>query len=245
MPKFGNYLSGKKTVVDNWANLKTSISTQVDAPYYNYDFRRNGIKGIWGLDATSEFPGDNRPTNVELIASNFVTNGTTLTVPAHQEGDTLLFMNGSQTLTPPVLTSGFTDIGSAVSDTITDRALRLQYRISDGTIASLTTTYYGIVIVLRNAQTLLQSAFYQSNSSSNTTIPLPTLPNPTNKSGNSAIIVGTYVGGTITAVNPTSFAVINSSFGIRLNNTGDYPASPTISGSGNLSRASWAVEFIS
>lgn len=88
-----------------------------------------------------------------VVASAYDNGAGTVTVPAHEAGDWIVFVNGvSGSITAPALTSGFTSITTFINnDTVAnDRAARAQYKVSDGTITSLSCSTYGGVVILRN-----------------------------------------------------------------------------------------------
>jgi len=82
-------------------------------------------------------------------------------VPAHQAGDWIIFVNASSaTTTPPALTTGFTNIITFTNNSTNnaqDRAVRVQYKISDGSATTLSCSNYGGVAILRNVTALLSS----------------------------------------------------------------------------------------
>jgi hypothetical protein len=100
--------------------------------------------------------GKTLPSFITSSGVYFVGNSGTITVPAHQAGDLIVFVNSiTGSTTAPSLTSGFTNIttfnniGSGWS-----RAARAQYIFSDGTITSLSCATNGSIAIFRNATTV-------------------------------------------------------------------------------------------
>lgn len=96
-----------------------------------------------------------------VVASASDNGAGTVTVPAHQAGDWIVFVNGvSGSITAPALTSGFTSITTFNNnDTVAnDRAARAQYKVSDGTITSLSCSTYGGVVILRNVTGIISGS---------------------------------------------------------------------------------------
>lgn len=142
---------------------------------------------------------------VSIVASNFRTGAGSMSVPSHQDGDMIVFMNSSNNSTAPSLTTDFTNITTRTANfSSTVRSFRLQYLISDGTLASLSVNVNGIVFILRNATTIIQFATVGGNQSASTNIPVPTLSNALSTNGRGLLLAGTYTGGTTTGTGSSS-----------------------------------------
>lgn len=140
--------SGGDTAVYSWAAVSITL-------------RPAGVKTVF-------------PT---VVGSNYSNLAGTVTVPAHQAGDWVVFVNGTTGTTfPPALTSGFTNITTFTNNNTTaaeDKAARAQYIISDGTLSTLSCSTYGGVVILRNVTSLVSSkAGNASASTASTTMPV-------------------------------------------------------------------------
>jgi hypothetical protein len=121
----------------------------------------NNNKAIWNINEHSIITVDNKLTPpITLIESvlgaGSATNVQTITFPAHQNGDWLFAVIGSQSQTPPTPPSGWSSAVSVGSADNT-RSATLMYRISDGTISTVdfpmvggSTLLYSSGMVLRN-----------------------------------------------------------------------------------------------
>jgi hypothetical protein len=178
---------------------------------------------------------------VRVIATNAVEN-LALPVPAHNAGDWLVVVRGNQAATPPALLSGYTDLGTFVADTsLADRAARVQYIVSDGTITSVSSSFYNFVAVIRGASSVGQSAF--SNTTvvgTSTTRTLPALTGLTTGVGN--LILGGSYPGTVASGSNYDFL---PNFGMQI--TGPTPSDisdATVTFSSNIFNSAFAIEFL-
>lgn len=131
--------------------------------------------------------------------STVASAGGTLTSVSAEVGDWFFVLNGinggSVNSAPPALISGYTNI--VASNGSSTRPVRLQYRVatSSGT-ETVTTNDYGLIVVVRNANTVGQAAVIDSNDSSST-VPLPNLAGLSVT--NSLILGGPYFPGSLTS----------------------------------------------
>jgi hypothetical protein len=133
-----------------------SISSYPGATFNPAAFTFSGTDSnefSWAAITTALNPKNTTYTKPFVVNTNAVTNSTTLSVPAHQDGDWLVIVNGAQSQTPPSLLSGYTNIASFFSSG-NNRSGRAQYIISDGSISSVTVAYYGLVAIVRNVSGL-------------------------------------------------------------------------------------------
>lgn len=123
-------------------------------------------------------------------------NTSTVTVPAHNAGDWLVFVSGNTTSTPPTTVSGFTSLGTFVNTGAgLLRAGRLQYIVSDGTITTINGGGgYANVAVLRNVTGVGATSFINTTvTTGSTTVSVsltPTIPG-------SICLLGSYNGGSL------------------------------------------------
>lgn len=130
---------------------------------------------------------------VTLIDSAATNSASPLSVPAHANGDILLFVNGASGAGAPATTSGFT---SLLTEDRTGsgnrRSCNVQWRVSDGTISSLTYTNYGTVFVLRGGLSVRATSRGSTAAWSNS-VALPSLTG-CGTAGLSMLLCGTYAG---------------------------------------------------
>lgn len=74
-----------------------------------------------------------------------------ITIPAHNAGDMLLFMDRGSTATPPSLTAGYTNVCTA-ANTTSNVSHRVQFKIADGSDTTQATAAGGRIWVIRGAR---------------------------------------------------------------------------------------------
>ena len=79
---------------------------------------------------------------LSVLGSTLSTGGvTTVTIPAHADGDLIIAFGSNRTATPPPTPSGWTSIATGVANpfgTGSDRSTRMVYKFSDGSAQTLT-----------------------------------------------------------------------------------------------------------
>jgi hypothetical protein len=113
----------------------------------------------------------------------------------------LVILNGSQSSTPPALLSGYTNVLTEVN-TSGNRAVRVQYKISDGSESSAAVSFYGGAYVLRNASSIVQSSSRVGTTSNNMVIPQLT---NCSTSGTNLILAGSFIATLGTLTPPSGF----------------------------------------
>lgn len=151
-------------------------------------------------------------TNPSFIASNGVLNtggSGSVSIPSHNSGDWIIFVNATQNASIPSLASGFTNICTFTNTaTGSNRSARVQYIVSDGTITSLSCSYYGNVAILRNVNGIGTINTFNSTAATGAlSIPVGLFPNVPG----SLCLIGSYDGVNLT--NKSANLTLATSFG--------------------------------
>jgi len=126
---------------------------------------------------------------LSVLGSTLSTGGvTTVTIPAHADGDLIIAFGSNRTATPPPTPSGWTSIATGVANpfgTGSDRSTRMVYKFSDGSAQTLTfdsgsgtasTDSYSGCLIFRNAVGVDGGAGINDNTTGATlTVPALTL----------------------------------------------------------------------
>jgi hypothetical protein len=126
---------------------------------------------------------------LSVLGSILSTAGvTTVTIPAHADGDLIIAFGSNRTATPPPTPSGWTSIATGTANpfgTGSDRSTRMVYKFSDGSAQTLTfdsgsstasTDPYSGCLIFRNAVGVDGAAGIDDNTSGATlTVPALTL----------------------------------------------------------------------
>ena len=117
---------------------------------------------------------------LSVLGSTLSTGGvTTVTIPAHADGDLIVAFGSNRTATPPPTPSGWTSIATGTCNpfgTGSDRSTRMVYKFSDGSAQTLTfdsgsstasTDPYSGCLIFRNATGVDGASGINDNTSGN------------------------------------------------------------------------------
>jgi len=103
------------------------------------------------------------PPDIIGAKSTTLAQGASLTSVSHEPGDYIIFVNGNDggfsQVSPPPLTSGYTNL---VQSPVWFRTFRVQYKVAttSGT-ETVVSDDFGLLIIVRNAMSVGQSAYLQ------------------------------------------------------------------------------------
>lgn len=241
MSRWGGFRKGEQKIIENWEDMRSSSSSLQNVTSINpINFSYVDAKGIWNLRSTTEF-NKKKNSPPTIINSSFASSATSLSVPAHQSGDVILFINGNQLASPPTLSSDFINIGEG-SGTVTgsSRSYRLQYKVSDGLLATLPISFYGVVFIIRNFTGVRKfQNFYKSES--DTTLEIGSLGSLLSN-GTSLVIAGTYIGNVVSSV-PSPYTLYSNNGVYVQNNTNPTISNTVMTVSAATINLLWAVEI--
>jgi hypothetical protein len=175
------------------------------------------------------------------LANQTSNSSRSLSITSHQIGDMIFAMTANRSTTAPTLLSGYTNIVE-INNSLS-RSLRLQYKFATNSTETISWTgAYGFIMAIRNANKIVQHNTVNLGTSAST-ISLPDISN-LDISSKSLIIAGTYLSNSFSSISsPYAFTPSNSAGFIQKNTEASH-ISKTITSSGTLTRASWAVEIL-
>lgn len=182
-----------------------------------------------------------------LIGYNRQSSSGSMSVPSHANGDVILFANSQASSggTTPATSSGFTSLATVATDIFLGSnymATRLQWRVSDGTVSSVTCASGGAVFVARGFSSVRGALTGTGGITGVTTRALPNLTG-LNTGGTSMLIGGANYLTDLTACT-SPFVLTDGRYALVLNNTAANTASKNLTQASSSGGNQFVAEFV-
>lgn len=180
-----------------------------------------------------------------LIGYNWQSSSGSMSVPSHANGDVILFANSRSNSTAPATSSGFTSLATVATDMFLGAnymATRLQWRVSDGTVSSVTCASGGAVFVARGFSSVRGALTGTGGLDGVTTRALPNLTG-LNTGGTSMLIGGANYLTDLTACT-SPFVLTDGRYALVLNNTAADTASKNLTQASSGGGNQFVAEFV-